>query len=126
MSNAAIGFGIALAVLGVTGYVVTGMHSPTALIPVLFGGLLAGLGLYGRNPVNRKLAMHAAVVVAIAGFLGSARGLGKIWYVITGEPVERPAAVISQSIMALLCLVFTALCVRSFIGARRNQSKEAM
>ena len=36
-----------------------------------------------------------------------------------GEPLAHPVAVESQAAMALICLVFVGLCVRSFIAARK-------
>jgi heme A synthase len=126
MANIAVGFGIALIVLGFGGYVGSGMVSMTALIPAAFGILLLALGVMASNPARRKLAMHIAVVVALLGFLGSARGLMGLGSLLTGEAVPRPMAVIGQAIMALLCLAFTALCVRSFINARKNRSVEGM
>ena len=122
MANIALAFGLCLVILGVVGYTLTGSESPTALIPAVFGIVIGATGLMGRDPAKRKMAMHIAVVIALLGFLGAARGLTKIGAVMAGEPVDRPAAVISQSLMALLCLVFTALCVRSFISARRSRT----
>jgi hypothetical protein len=126
MANAAIGFGAALILLGLGGYVLTGMQSPTALIPALFGLLLVLLGILARNPVRRKMAMHIAAVIGVIGFLATARSLAHIGTVLTGEPVMRPAAVISQSIMAVLMLVFVVLCVRSFVNARKSRSMEGV
>lgn len=121
MANAAIGFGIALIVLGVAGYVLTGMQSPTALIPAAIGLLLALLGAIGQNPERRKMAMHIAAAVGLIGFLGSVPGLFKLFPLMAGEPVERPNAVITQAVMAVLTLVFVILCVRSFVNARRSR-----
>jgi hypothetical protein len=120
MATIALWFGLALIALGVIGYVATGTQSPTALIPAVFGVLLAILSMMARNPARRKLAMHIAVVVGILGFFGSARGLANIGAVLSGEPVARPAAVVTQSIMAVLMLAFIYLCVRSFVMARRR------
>ena len=122
MATTAIWFGLALILLGVGGWAATGAESPTALIPAAFGLILAVVGFLARDHARRKLMMHIAVVVGLLGFLGSVRGLAKIGAVIAGDAVERPAAVVSQSIMAVLCLVFTFLCVRSFINARRARS----
>ena len=124
MTNVAIAVGAALLVLGVGGYVGTGMTSPTALIPAAFGVLLVLLGLMARHPAKRKMAMHIAVLVGLIGFAGSARGLGGAVTMLSGQPVDRPAAVISQAIMAILTLLFTLLCVRSFINARRSGTME--
>ena len=124
MANTALAFGLVLIVLGVIGYVATGASSPTALIPSALGALLALTGAIARNPAKRKHAMHAAAVIGLLGFLGAARGLAKIGAVLSGEPVDRPAAIVAQSVMAVLCLVFVILCVRSFINARRSGALE--
>ena len=121
MANTTIGFAIALIVLGLAGYFGTGAASPTALIPALFGVLLLLLGLLARNPARRKLAMHIAVVVALLGLLGSMRGVLRLPALVAGEPVDRPAAVVAQSIMALLTGIFVALCVKSFVDVRRSR-----
>lgn len=124
MPNLAIGFGAVLLVLGIVSYLGTGSVSLTALIPSAFGLVLVLLGVAARNPARRKLAMHIAVIVSLVGFFGAAPGIPKFLQMISGESVARPTAVIAQVIMAILCLVFTGLCVRSFIDARRNRTLE--
>ena len=119
MANTTIAIGIALIILGLGSYFGTGQTSATALIPAAFGILLLGLGALARNPARRKLAMHIAVVVGLLGFAGSVSGLTKIGAVLAGEPVDRPAAVIARSIMAILTAIFVGLCIKSFVDARR-------
>jgi hypothetical protein len=63
-------------------------------------------------------AMHAAVLVALLGFLGSVRGIPGLAKVFDGT-AARPAAIVSQSIMALLTLGYVVVAVRSFIQARQ-------
>ena len=92
----------------------------TALIPAAFGLVIALAGLMARDAGKRKHAMHAAVVVALLGFLGSVRGLLRIGEVFAGT-AARPAAVVSQAIMALLTLGYIVIAVRSFIQARANR-----
>jgi ABC-type Na+ efflux pump permease subunit len=122
MANIAISFGLVLVVLGIVGYFGSGMVSLTALIPAAFGLVLLVLGAVARDPEKRKHAMHVAAMIGVLGFLGSARGLGKLIPLLSGQPVERPGAVIAQSVMAILMLIFTWLCVRSFINARRSRT----
>ena len=112
-------FGVILIGLGVIGYFVTGRQSPTALIPAFAGVVFLVLGLVGQKPGARKHAMHAAAALGVLGFLGTAPGLIKFFRMLGGAEVARPAAVRTQAIMAVLCLVFVILCVRSFIAARR-------
>ena len=122
MAGTTIAFGAVLIVLGVAGYAGSGGVSYTALIPAAFGIVLAALGALARNEGMRKHAMHGAVLVGLLGFLGSARGLLQLPALMSGGEVARPAAVIAQSVMAILMLLFVALCVRSFINARVRRS----
>lgn len=121
MPSTTIALGVVLIVLGLTGYFLTGAASVTALIPAFFGIVIALLGLVAREERRRKHAIHAAVVVALIGFLGSFRGLLGIGDVFAGT-AARPAAVLSQSLMALLTLGYIVMAVRSFIAARRSRA----
>ncbi len=109
-------FAALMVVLGVGGYVVTGAESPTALIPAAFGAAFAICGLVATRHLQH--GMHAAAVFAVLGLLGTARSLTRLPDLLAGS-VDRPAAVTAQAIMAVLCVVFIVLCVRSFIEARR-------
>src|SRR3954469_8993731 len=122
MATTTISFGVILLILGIAGYFGSGMVSLTALIPAAFGLVLLILGMIARDPGKRKHAMHFAAMIGVLGFLGSARGLGNLIPLLSGQEVARPGAVIAQSIMAILMLIFTWLCVRSFINARRNRT----
>ena len=118
MPSTSIVCGALLILIGVIGYingVMTEHASPTALIPAAFGLLLILLGVFARaNEGLRKHLMHAAVLIALLGFLIPAvrllMNLGSLTY---------NAAVVSQISMALVCLLFVILAVRSFIEARR-------
>jgi hypothetical protein len=66
--------------------------------------------------------MHVAVVLALLGFFGSARGIGSAISLASGEEVARPAAAIVQTIMAVLCAFFLVLAIKSFLDARRGRS----
>jgi hypothetical protein len=118
LAGTTIAFGVVLIVLGMAGYAGSGGASVTALIPAIFGVVLAALGALARNEGMRKHAMHGAVLVGLLGFLGSARGLLQLPALMSGGEVARPTAVIAQSVMAILMLLFVVLCVRSFISAR--------
>ena len=122
MATTTIGFGVVLILLGLGGYFGTGMVSLTALIPAAFGLLLAVFGAMARDDKKRKMAMHIAVTVGLLGFLGTVPGLLKIGALLSGGEVARPAAVVSQSIMAVLMAVYVAMCVKSFIDARKKRA----
>lgn len=122
MANITVALAAALIVLGVGGYFGSGRVSPTALIPAAFGLVLLILGMVARDPGKRKHAMHGAAMVGVLGVLGTASGLVKFIRMATGEAVARPQAVVAQAAMCVLCLVFVALCVKSFIDARRTRA----
>ncbi len=115
-------FAALLVALGVVAYVVTGMQSVTALIPAFAGLLLALAALIACK--HLKHGMHAAAMVGLLGFLGSVPGWLKLPALLSGAEVARPQAAVVQSLMALICLVFTALCVKSFIDVRRARRAE--
>ena len=117
MASTTITFGLLLTFLGLGGYFLTGTSSPTALIPSVFGLLLLVLGFLARSESLRRHAMHAAATVALIGCVGA------LWSLLRTPLGLRPAmAVFSQMAMVVLTAVFVALCVRSFIDAKRRRS----
>ena len=112
-------FGILLILLGIGGYFGTGRTSLTALIPAAFGLILLILGLLARKETLRRHAMHAAAVLGLLGFLGTASAIPKVFELLTGAPMEHSPAVPFKALMAVLCAAFVALCIRSFIEAKR-------
>ncbi len=114
--------GVILMVLGVASYLLSGMASPTALIPAAFGLVLSMLGYYGRHESTRKTALHVAMVVAVVGLIGSASGLMALPALLTGAEVARPTAVIAQSVMAVVLLWYLVRGVQSFVAARASRA----
>jgi uncharacterized membrane protein len=127
MPSTSIFFGVLLILLGIIGYLYGSMNgnaSLTAMIPAIFGLILVSLGFVGKGNENlRKHVMHGAVVVGLLGFLATVTSFFKIPALLAGT-AERPAAVVSQLAMSVICLVFVILCVNSFISARRNRIAE--
>ncbi|MHB1937740.1 MAG: hypothetical protein ACYCOR_14290 [Acidobacteriaceae bacterium] len=116
---------LVLIVLGAAFFVATGSHAPTALIPAYFGIVLGIFGLLANTPDSKRrmLFMHIAVTVGLLGvifpgwraasaFLASTRGMA----------MARPLAVKEEFAMAIVCLVFVLMCVRSFISSRRARA----
>jgi hypothetical protein len=121
MGPIAIGFGVVLTLLGLWGYLATDKVSITALIPSFFG---LALVLLGRLASNDKLRMHVMHLAALLGLLG----FGIPLFMVARGYFTNPnfafgIAQTEQILMALLCGVFLALCVKSFIDARRNRSE---
>jgi thiol:disulfide interchange protein len=116
-------FGSLLVVLGLAGYLLTGHIHPTALIPALFGLILmvCGVAAQTANEKRRKLWMHIAVAVGLLGFLFTARAIWQQIELWRGTAFPYPAAIEEKAAMSIVCLIFTVLCVRSFIAARRGR-----
>lgn len=123
MARLSLNIGILLIILGLTSYYLTDAASFTALIPSFFGAVFGLLGLLGkRSESMNKHAMHAALLLAILGLAGSFSGLWSMFsYLLGGAEPARMAAAISQTIMAVLCLLFLILGIKSFIDARKNR-----
>ncbi|MCA1623109.1 MAG: hypothetical protein LC768_01660 [Acidobacteria bacterium] len=120
MPSTSIISGALLILIGIIGYVfsiVDGNTSVTALIPAAFGLLLVIFGFLAKSNENlRKHLMHAAVLVALLGFLIPA---GRLLSQMSNIKIS--LAVLSQVAMSLICLVFVILSVKSFVDARRNK-----
>ena len=118
--------GVMLILIGVGGYgygASTGNASPTALIPSVIGLIVTTLGGVATSERWRKHAMHAALLVALLGFLGTVMGIPKVVSLLQGAQIERPAAAIAQTLTAILCLILLAFGIKSFIDARRNRTE---
>lgn len=103
--------GAVLVVLGVVAYVATGFASWTALLPSVLGLVILILGVVARRASAHQHAIHAALVVALLGGLGSAPQLGGLF--------DAEGAAIASLLTVLICVVYIALGVRSFVAARK-------
>ena len=117
-----IGVGVLLTLIGVVGYVMSGMASWTALIPAFLGVPMALLGAVALKESLLKHAMHGAAMVGLLGLLGTASGAVKFVKLLGGAEVARPDAVKVQALVAVICAVFIGLCVNSFIQARKART----
>ena len=117
MAKVTLVFAALLIALGLIGFIGTGSQHYTALIPTWFG---LALGLFGflsisPNESRRKLFAHINVTLGLLGFLFTVVGL---LHFLTGNLGPNPPATQAKAAMSVLCLIYTALCVRSFIAAR--------
>jgi hypothetical protein len=110
--------GALLVIVGVIAYAVT--TTPTALLPAVLGVALLVLGFVASRENLRPLAIHTALVLALLGLLGTLRNVGDIPDLLAGE-ADRPVAVMASLVTAVVCAVYVALGVRSFIAARRAE-----
>ncbi len=122
MPQLALAFGVLLSAIGVAFYGASHAVSPTALIPTALGVLLILAGALALREGLRMHAMHLAALVGTLGLLGCLPGAVKLPALLAGAAVTRPLAVVEQAITAVVCLVFVALCVRSFVRARLTRA----
>jgi hypothetical protein len=122
MPSISIICGVLLTLIGVVGYgygMSNGTASPTALIPAGFGIVLTAFGIVARSKENlRKHLMHGAIFVALLGFIATAVRAAPKLAEVTSSP-----AVMAQVAMAVVCLVFIVLAVKSFIDARKSRAE---
>jgi hypothetical protein len=82
--------------------------------------LLIACGAIALKDNLRKHAMHAAATIALlGGLVAGGRGVSAL---LKAPDPEKPAnmlATISVWSMSLICLLFVALCVQSFMAAAR-------
>lgn len=110
--------GALLVATGVVAYVVTAASSVTALIPAFVGGLILICAAIAGRPALHRHGIHAALVVALLGALGSLMNVAKIGQLLAGT-AERPAAIVTSVILFVVCAVYVVLGIRSFVTARR-------
>jgi hypothetical protein len=115
-------FGVLLMAISIGFWLSMGTAQTAALHPAGIGVLLilSGVLANSENPKRRMLWMHIAVTLGLIGFLITgiraaielAHGLASIVNI---------AGFYERVVIAFVCLVFVALCVRSFIAARRTR-----
>ncbi len=124
MARIAIVFGGLLAALGLGSFFGTEQAGwttwVTALLPAGFGLVILALGVVAIKDSWRPGAMHAAVVVGLLGFFATAYALVELATLL----IER-RTLLAQSAMAVLCGVFVAMSIKSFLDARRRRKHPA-
>jgi hypothetical protein len=125
MAKFTLGTALVLIILGVAFFVATGSQAPTALIPAYFGIVLGILGLLANTPDSKRrmIFMHIAVTVGLLGVIFPGYRAASAFFASThGTAMARPLAVKEEFAMAVICLAFVLMCVRSFIAARRARA----
>jgi hypothetical protein len=125
MAKVTLAFAALLIVLGLVSFFGTGSQHPTALIPTWFGLALGVFGFLAISPseARRKLFMHINVTIGLLGFLGAAwRALQSYGHARSEGVAPDAIALGAQVTMAGLLLIYVAMCVKSFIDARRSRA----
>ena len=119
MESVSIIYGIFLIIWGLAVSFLSGSNSLTSFIPSIFGlPILLFSILSVKFPNKQKLFMHVVVIFGLIIFIGGldfSRGL------IKGTLFDQMWADISKLMMLITGLIFTFLCIRSFIFARKNR-----
>jgi len=110
--------GAVLVVVGVVAYLVTGAEHVTALLPAFLGAPILILGLAAGVRKLERPMLVAAVVLALLGAFGTAMNVAELPALLAGEDVERPAAVITSTITAVLCVVYVVAGIGWLVTAR--------
>ncbi len=121
MAKLTITFGMLLILVGIAGFMTTGHTHYTALIPAAVGLLFILFGSLANTEDSKKrmLWMHIAVTVSLLCFLFMIPAVIDVVRLARGVVFPHPIAVEEKAAMSLLCLLYVAFCVRSFIAARR-------
>jgi uncharacterized protein involved in response to NO len=123
MAPIAILFGILLSLLGPILFFLSDpdKQSPTAFIPTGFGIALVVCGIVALKERFRMHAMHAAALLGLIGFAVPAYMV--IAALARGHAFESVKHG-GQATMAVLCLIFLVLCIKTFIAARIARKKK--
>jgi hypothetical protein len=119
MAKVTLVFAVLLVALGLVGYLGTGSLHPTSLIPAWIGLTLGIFGFLAMSPNEgrRKLFMHVNVSIGLLGVLGTAAEI--IRNFVSSKALD-PIALVDKTALLWLLFIYVALCVRSFIVARRS------
>ncbi|SDR19120.1 hypothetical protein [Natronobacterium texcoconense] len=108
--------GAVLVVVGIVAYVLSDFASVTALIPAIFGVVIAVLGIVGRQTDRQRIAVYGIGVLALLGVLGSVRGVPDVLALLTGGAVDSTIAAVAQGSMILIGLVLLAVVARDLFA----------
>ena len=119
MENISIFYGLFLIIWGVTVSFVSSSNSLTSFIPSFFGlPILILAFLTIKYQEKKKLFMHIVVTFGLLIFIG---GLDVVRGILKDNLFENFYADLSKLMMLITGLIFTILCVKSIIKARKNK-----
>ena len=119
MENISVYYGLFLIIWGVIISFISNSNSLTSYIPSFFGiPILIFACLTIQFEAKKKLFMHIVVTFGLLIFIG---GLDVIRGILKDNLFDNFYADLSKIMMLITGCVFTYLCVKSFIFARKNK-----
>ena len=117
MEKISLIYGLFLILWGAAVSYLSDSNSITSYIPSMFGLPILFFAILALLiPSKKKLLMHIVVTFGLIVFLGGLDFLRSI-----GNPFENIWADSSKLMMLITGAVFTLLCIKSFIFARKNK-----
>jgi|MDTC01.3.fsa_nt_gb hypothetical protein len=121
MENVSIIYGAFLIMWGFAVSFISDSDSVTSFIPSFFGIPILIFGFLSINyPKKKKLFMHIVVTFGLLVFIG---GLDILRNFLKNNLFDNLYADLSKLMMLITGLIFTILCVKSFIFARKNKAQ---
>ena len=121
MENVSTFFGIFLFIWGISITLISNSQSFTSLIPTVLGIPIIIFSIFAKKYTDKKkLLMHIVVLIGLLVFLG---GLDIFRGLISGNIFNNMWADLSKIMMLVLGLLFTILCVKSFIYNMRYRKE---
>jgi hypothetical protein len=118
MAKTTITFGTLLILIAVVGYFLLGAKPHAAGVGVLL--VICGVLANTENSRKRMLWMHIAVTVGLLGaVIPSVMLVAGLFGAHTQLATAAPGLIYERVLVILVCVVYVALCVRSFIAARK-------
>ncbi|QBI18248.1 hypothetical protein ER308_00780 [Egibacter rhizosphaerae] len=114
------GLGVLLIALGLAGYTLGETQHWTALLPAGLGAVVLVLGIVAALVSAHQHFVHAALVLALLGALGSLRQVGAL---VTGDTGIAPVV---GTLAAVACAVYVGLGIRSFVAARKAREQSGV
>ena len=122
MTKVAFLFGALLITNGLVGFFLSETTSVTALIPVIFGGIIFLCGLV--SAVKESLAKHFMHVSAAIALLGGLAAGGRLASTLGADDPNRFVQG-NLGAMALLCTGYVVACFQSFRAAGKARREAA-
>jgi|TARA_B110000211_G_scaffold198719_1_gene228744 hypothetical protein len=120
MENISIIYGILLIIWGFAVSFISDSNSLTSFIPSFFGIPILLCSLLAISfPTKKKLFMHIVVTFGLLVFIG---GLDIIRNILKNNLFDNFYADLSKLMMLITGSIFTFICIKSFIFARKNKS----